>query len=82
VIAARGGFRDAEIGAEPRDAAALPGRGGVLILRADEGITRVPLKRWRFADGARLLAATAASTPRKLTRRDLTQLQTLPVAGP
>jgi len=60
-------FGAEEEGAQPRDAVLAPvGARALYLLRADSGIERLPLARWRFLDGKRLLAATSAAVARRL----------------
>ena len=64
LIASGDEYGDRELGAEPRDATFLGSEHSLLIMRADEGLTRLNLQPWRFLDGAALLRATTAAIPR------------------
>jgi hypothetical protein len=79
LIASGDEYSEREIGAQPRDATFLGPKRSLLVLRADEGLTRVDLAPWRFLDGEALLRATAAAVPRPLgkseARRPTTYLE-------
>jgi hypothetical protein len=65
IVAAGGeGHGEGEVGSQPRDATFLGSGHSLLVLRADEGIDRIDLSRWRFLDGDALLRATAEAVPR------------------
>jgi hypothetical protein len=64
IVAAGEAYDEREVGAQPRDATFLGSGRSVLVLRADEGIDRIDLSRWRFLDGDALLRATAGAVPR------------------
>lgn len=71
VVAAGGGIEGGGVGSEPRDAAFFDRMRSLLVLRADEGLTRVRLAPWRFLDGDALLRATAAAIPRPPRRGEV-----------
>jgi hypothetical protein len=73
VIATGDEFQERELGAEPRDATFLGSKRSLVLIRADEGLTRFDLAPWRFLDGRRLLRATAGAVPRRLENREIQQ---------
>jgi WD40 repeat protein len=81
-IAADERYEESDLGAQPRDAAFLGASDGFLLLRADEGIQRVELARWRFLDGQALLHATAGAVPRRLAPGEAQAPSALPSEAP
>jgi hypothetical protein len=81
VIASEEGISEADVGAQPRDGAFVPGTDTLLLLRADEGIQAVNLQSWRFLNGAALLSATADAVPRTLEGHEAEQVSPLPSVG-
>jgi hypothetical protein len=66
VIASGDEHDEREVGAQSRDLTFLGRRRTLLLLRADEGVERIDLARWRFLEGAALLRATELAIPRQL----------------
>jgi len=81
-IAADESYEESDLGAQPRDAAFLGASDAFLLLRADEGIQRVELARWRFLDGQALLNATAGAVPRRLAPGEAEAPSALPSEAP
>jgi hypothetical protein len=72
ILASGQAFEEEDVGSQPRDGILAAGDAGlVYLIRADAGIVRVPLARWRYLDGERLLEATRAAEPRDLDPGDL-----------
>jgi hypothetical protein len=71
VVRAEQDDRQDSVGSQPRDVVFAPRGDAAYVVRADEGVSVVPLEPWRALHGRAFLDATAFAVPRPLPSSEL-----------